>query len=638
MRAARAARPRGRRGFRPWEGSYGAALTFALAVGAVLVSGAVSALAGGDVPSRLTVSRDVGRGGSQAPRRSLAIHVPTTTYSSNTVWTLANSPYVLDGQVTVAAGATLTIDPGVIVKFNGQSRTMVINGRLSAVGTEASPITFTSYQDDSAGGDTNGDGSATSGASGQWSNISVRSSGSMLQYVNLRYGGWGSASNYAEIQLAGSGYSVTLDHATITNSMYSGVSLATRASATISNSTLSNNNANGVYVSQSTVTVDHSTLDNNALHGAYFNLPGTAPVPPASALTNSELAGNTGYGVYIWANSDYPLASMPTGSGNNIYGNHGNGVQLVVQGVGPFKNADVNWRGNYWGDGVYFWYSANACGGTAPNTLGHLAYRSSGGTVPAGPIGGGTYNVTGASCGYDNFKIGPGDFSSTMLGTAPSETLGQTFGDSNGKNTTQLLADPVDSATGNFKQTETDASLPGGPGVPFVFARAYNSLDLSKSELGQGWTDSLAASLIIRSNGDVTVRGEDGQQQNYSKQPDGSFVGAPGALSTLISVTGGYDLTRADQVKSHFDSQGRLTSMLDRNGQGLTLAYGTDGKLGTVTDAVGRTITFTHDPSGLLTKVTLPDTSSDPATRRPQPHDDLQLGSRHADGDRHRPE
>lgn len=44
-------------------------------------------------------------------------YIGTTTYTSNTTWTLANSPYVLNGDVTVAAGVTLTVEPGVIVKM-----------------------------------------------------------------------------------------------------------------------------------------------------------------------------------------------------------------------------------------------------------------------------------------------------------------------------------------------------------------------------------------------------------------------------------------------------------------------------------------------------------------------------------------
>jgi RHS repeat-associated protein len=549
-------------------------------------------------------------GGRGIPHRLLAIHIPATTYTSNTEWTVANSPYVLDGDVTVAAGATLTIDPGVIVKFNGQFRTMWINGTLSAVGTAANPITFTSYQDDTAGGDTNGDGSATTGAPGQWYEIGFNASGSVLQYVNVRYGGYGSGSLYAPISVSGASASVTIDHATVTNNQWTAVYGYGRATATITNSTLSNN-AYGVMMNGATALIDRTTIDNNSARGIYYNLPTTSPLPAASTVTNSEVSGNGGYGVYIGANGDYPLASLPSGTGDNIYSNNSGGIQLTDSGYPSFKNADVNWRGNYWGDGVYFWYSANLCGGTSPNTLGHLAYRSSGGNVPAGPIDGGTYYVQQGYnifwCGYDQFKLGPSDFSPTKFDTSPRESLGQTFGNSLGKNTTQPLADPVDSATGNFKQSETDVSLPS-PGVPFTFTRTYNSLDLSSGELGQGWADSVSASLTIRGNGDVTARGEDGQQENYAKQPNGSFVGQPGALATLTTVSGGYQLTRADQVVYSFDSQGRLTSELDRNGQGLTLSY-SGGTLSTVTDAEGRTITFTHS-SGLLTKITMPDSSS----------------------------
>lgn len=104
-----------------------------------------------------------------------ATHISTTTYTSNTTWTVANSPYVLDGDVTVASGATLTIEPGVVVKFNGTFRQLSVSGTLSAAGTSANHIYFTSYKDDSVGGDTNGDGTASQPAAGQWYAINVGS-------------------------------------------------------------------------------------------------------------------------------------------------------------------------------------------------------------------------------------------------------------------------------------------------------------------------------------------------------------------------------------------------------------------------------------------------------------------------------
>jgi RHS repeat-associated protein len=542
------------------------------------------------------------------PRISSFIHVSSTTYTTNTEWTLANSPYVLDGNVTVAAGVTLTIDPGVIVKFNGNARQMYVNGTLNAVGTATSHIVFTSYQDDSAGGDTNGDGSATTGAPGQWYAINVSGSGSQFAYTDIRYGGYGSAQAYAPVYIYGSGHSASLDHATITNNQQSGIVVGGRASATITNSILSNNNY-GLYVDSATATVDHTTIANNSARGVWFNLPGAAPIPPASAITNSDVTGNTSYGILIYANGDYPLASMPTGTGDNIYASNSNGTQLYVSGYPSFKNADVNWRGNYWGDGVYYWYGSASCSGSSPYSSGHLAYRSSSGNVPAGPLGGGSYTVGSSWCGYDYFKLGDCDFYATKLDGSPHQRWCQTFGSLNGKNPTENLADPVNSATGSFNHAEADLALPG-IGAPFGFTRSYDSLDVTTGELGQGWTDSFAASLIIKPNGDVTVHGEDGQQVDYAKQPDGSFVGAAGSLSTLASVAGGYDLTRTDQVKQHFDSQGRLQSILDRNGQGLTLSYGTDGKISSVADASGRVISFTHNTAGLLTKLTMPDTSS----------------------------
>ncbi|HNL07153.1 MAG TPA: hypothetical protein PKH93_06220, partial [Chitinophagales bacterium] len=38
--------------------------------------------------------------------------------SQNTTWSLANSPYLVTGTVTVQSGVTLTIEPGVIIKSN----------------------------------------------------------------------------------------------------------------------------------------------------------------------------------------------------------------------------------------------------------------------------------------------------------------------------------------------------------------------------------------------------------------------------------------------------------------------------------------------------------------------------------------
>jgi len=95
------------------------------------------------------------------------------TIATNTVWTKANSPYVVTTSIYVADGVVLTIEPGVLVKFTQNTGLYAQgNGQLLAVGTGAEPIVFTSLRDDSQGGDTNGDGAATVPQPGDWYSIS----------------------------------------------------------------------------------------------------------------------------------------------------------------------------------------------------------------------------------------------------------------------------------------------------------------------------------------------------------------------------------------------------------------------------------------------------------------------------------
>ena len=58
------------------------------------------------------------------------------------VWTTAGSPYMIQGNDTVAASATLEIGPGVTVYFDGAYK-LVVNGLLRAIGAEADSIYFT---------------------------------------------------------------------------------------------------------------------------------------------------------------------------------------------------------------------------------------------------------------------------------------------------------------------------------------------------------------------------------------------------------------------------------------------------------------------------------------------------------------
>lgn len=77
-------------------------------------------------------------------------------------------PYYLEGVYTVGTGAVLTIEPGVIMKFNGGG--IDVRKGLIAQGTDDpdGKIVFTDYRDDFYGGDTNVDGAQSKPSGSQW--------------------------------------------------------------------------------------------------------------------------------------------------------------------------------------------------------------------------------------------------------------------------------------------------------------------------------------------------------------------------------------------------------------------------------------------------------------------------------------
>ncbi len=99
---------------------------------------------------------NVTQGASSSQQGLNATAVPCGILTTDTTWTLAGSPYVLQpitgyNSLTVAANVTLTIEPGVIVQAGSVSTGLIIEGHLEAVGTETQPIVFTSQADSGPG-------------------------------------------------------------------------------------------------------------------------------------------------------------------------------------------------------------------------------------------------------------------------------------------------------------------------------------------------------------------------------------------------------------------------------------------------------------------------------------------------------
>ena len=68
----------------------------------------------------------------------------------NATWSLANSPYVVNGPVVVFPGVTLNIEPGVEIKINNLTSSNIYietRGTLNCVGTDAQPIKISAMYD-----------------------------------------------------------------------------------------------------------------------------------------------------------------------------------------------------------------------------------------------------------------------------------------------------------------------------------------------------------------------------------------------------------------------------------------------------------------------------------------------------------
>ncbi|MEU6768115.1 DUF6531 domain-containing protein [Streptomyces sp. NPDC046853] len=182
---------------------------------------------------------------------------------------------------------------------------------------------------------------------------------------------------------------------------------------------------------------------------------------------------------------------------------------------------------------------------------------------------------------------------------------GSVCGDASGAvGTTVTRADPVSTATGAFTEAFTDAQVPA-PGIPFTAGRVYSSDNTSTGALGKGWQLPWETRLKTEEDGDVVLTGEGGARTTYSKASGGAFTTPGQARSTLAADGSGYKLTTADHRTYAFNASGQLTSLKDRTGKGLALAY-TGGKPTQITDAAGRkaVLSYTAD---LLDKVTLAD-------------------------------
>lgn len=213
---------------------------------------------------------------------------------SDITWTLANSPYLVVENIQVMPEVTLTIEPGVAVRFD-RGKLLQVEGTLIARGTESSPITFTSAQASPQPGDWGGiifiDSSVDATLDGAGNYLG----GSVLQYCIVEYGG-----DVVESAVHAPAAAPFIDHCRVRNNASRGIRIAGSSGklAVVSHSTVNNNSASkgydqasrfggGIYAEYSKV-VSNTISDNTASGEAY----GAGIYALNSMVSNNIITGN----------------------------------------------------------------------------------------------------------------------------------------------------------------------------------------------------------------------------------------------------------------------------------------------------------------------------------------------------------
>lgn len=253
--------------------------------------------------------------------------------STNLTLTKSSSPYVVPSNITVNTGATLTIEPGVVIKFSniGTTGILNVNGTLLAQGTTSTPIVFTSFYDDAYGGDTNGDATTTAPAPGGWYGVALKqgSDASVIDNSIFRYGGLyytGQGQLAANLSIENSSPSIT--YSIFEHSLIYGLKIQ-NSSSTISNNIIRNNNNFtdpagvdvGLYISGGAPQILNNTFQNNH-RGLYLQ-------SSAATVSNNTFTNHTREAVYSWSSN-----AGFTGNSGSINTPSG----IVLSGTPPSSN------------------------------------------------------------------------------------------------------------------------------------------------------------------------------------------------------------------------------------------------------------------------------------------------------------
>lgn len=344
--------------------------------------------------------------------------------NSNTVWDTAGSPYIVQSNVALMTGVILTIDPGVIVKFDG-AKSIQFFGTLRAIGTQSQPITFTSGNSSPGPGDW---GYMLFNSSSPAYNFS-NDSGSVMRYCIVEYAGGANVPfngvvrinnafpylNNCAIQhnsmpavkawelsstlyidsctvqynnvdtgaVYAAGGTLSMKACNISNNntsiatsdVYSVAGVITKVAVTrIKNCIFNANNSRAIYgckkgYDAQTDSIVANIITNNLSDGIYYFIPNSSISGKIFFIRNNIITGNSGNGISFSSMYSGSSDDTYTISNNTINNNTGNGIYYdFISSSDTYTITNNNISHNV-GNGIYYYYIYSATSSSNTYTI-----------------------------------------------------------------------------------------------------------------------------------------------------------------------------------------------------------------------------------------------------------------------------